>query len=797
MDRATRPDSPSTPPLSWHRMDLHLHTPASIDYQQPDITALQILQAAEAKGLDIIAFTDHNSVRGYADLWREIEDLELLEYLKRLQPAEADRLNEYRRLLGKILVLPGFEFTATFGFHILAIFPESTSVRLMEHLLLTLGVAEDRMGSGEVGATTDVLKTYEILDEHGALVLGAHVNSTHGIAMQGLRFGGQTKIAYTQDEHLHGLEVTDLMVGGGRRSTARFFNGSKAEYPRRMHCIQGSDAHRLTTDPNRETNLGVGDRPTEVELPEVSFRALKDLFLSDEFDRVRGYAGISAAVQEFRDDRAEGNGAEQSFHESLSTKKTGVGHILRDIVAFANGDGGTVYVGASAFEKRPLVGVGDVDEAVAELREGLTTQVTPAPEIDVEPFEADGKDLLIVRVSAGTEKPYALSPGNILVRELGESVNASRDQIVAMVRESAMRAASPAMASPAQTGSDPTPAPVATDDGPRGGRTSGNGGRDGRGRTRDTDRRGGRDTRDAGDRFAYRDEPSGPARDAGAPDTRPSRDEARGNDRSRSGYDDGYGDRTDRADRRDPRSPERRPDRYRDERPGRDESREHRSESREWTDEPRDYDARSRRQDEPFDQDRYDAARDERARANRAQYDEPARRDGGRNGRREDRYDDRNREEPAFAAVPSRAPAPLAVVSDLTPDGGEEEHIPARPDRDAPTSGVEILAWADVRGVPYFTVHDLRHEEIIRNVTPDTGRRLWRYAIEQFDDLDAALAATRWDGDYGFVKSYRPRGGERRYNIAYRGGGEIRVFFGVSDEDLPDGYRDVIPARSR
>ena len=164
----------------------------------------------QERGLDIIALTDHNSVRGYAELWREIEDLELLEFLGRLQPQEAERLNEFRRLLQAILVLPGFEFTAQFGFHILAVFPEGTSVRLMEHLLLLLGVPEDRFGSGEVGATTDVLRAYEVLAENGALVIGAHVNSTHGVAMQGLRFGGQTEIVYTQDPHLHALEVTDL-----------------------------------------------------------------------------------------------------------------------------------------------------------------------------------------------------------------------------------------------------------------------------------------------------------------------------------------------------------------------------------------------------------------------------------------------------------------------------------------------------------------------------------------------------------------------------------------------------------
>ncbi|HEY8291693.1 MAG TPA: hypothetical protein VIG44_04365, partial [Thermomicrobiales bacterium] len=52
--------------MAWFQMDLHLHTPASADYQDLSATYLEILQIAEGRGLDIIAFTDHNSVSGIA-----------------------------------------------------------------------------------------------------------------------------------------------------------------------------------------------------------------------------------------------------------------------------------------------------------------------------------------------------------------------------------------------------------------------------------------------------------------------------------------------------------------------------------------------------------------------------------------------------------------------------------------------------------------------------------------------------------------------------------------------------------
>ena len=95
-----------------------------------------------------------------------------------------------------------------------------------------------------------------MINEAGGIVIAAHANSTNGVAMRGMNFGGQTRIAYTQDKNLHALEVTDLDQKGPR-TTAAFFNGTKPEYPRRMHCIQGSDAHRLSTDPIRKKILGL------------------------------------------------------------------------------------------------------------------------------------------------------------------------------------------------------------------------------------------------------------------------------------------------------------------------------------------------------------------------------------------------------------------------------------------------------------------------------------------------------------------------------------------------------------
>ena len=437
---------------------MHLHTPASVDFQEQGVSYLDILQKAESRGLDIVAFTDHNSIAGYAAMLSEIEQLELLERLSRLRPDEKRRLDEYRRLRQKVLVLPAFEFTAMFGFHILGIFPETMTVREIEHILLTLNVPADKLdgGSGEVGATSDVLTAYRLIDEAGGLVIAAHANSTHGVATIGA-LSGQTKIAYTQDEHLHALEVTDL-ESKSRRSTAAFFNGSKPEYPRRMHCIQGSDSHRLVRDTKNLKNLGVGDRGTEVLLPQVSFEALKELFLSKDFARSRPYRPTQAPFDHIRAAREEGPNIVQSFHTGYAQRGGRLDAIVADVCAFANTNGGTIYVGLPDDPKARPVGVDNPNKAVEILRSAVQQKIMPSLDVAVDTQETEGVQVVRLIVPRGDDVPYAIEDNKIYVRDEAETNLAVRDEIVQLVRQKAALQAPVAMALPEAAPVEPAPA---------------------------------------------------------------------------------------------------------------------------------------------------------------------------------------------------------------------------------------------------------------------------------------------------------------------------------------------------
>ncbi len=438
--------------MKWYTIDLHIHTPASQDYHQPEVSYLDLLKKAEIRGMDIIAFTDHNTVAGYRSMKEEIQQLELLEQLNRMMPDEKIRLKEYRRLLDRILVLPGFEFTATFGFHILGIFPPETSAREIEHILLSLNIPADQLDKGlvTVGASADVLTAYRLINEAGGLVIAAHANSSNGVAMRGFPLGGQTKIAYTQDPNLHAIEVTDL-DRRGRRTTAAFFNGTKPEYPRQMHCIQGSDAHRLEADPQRKKIFGVGERATDVRIPDVSFAALMNLFSHNDFARTRPHHHrhqTGPAYDFIREARKEGANFVQDFHEGMTVRGGKLYAIIADVCAFANTNGGTLYIGLRANQQKAVAGISSPEKAIAQLKKEISSRISPPLSCTLDTHTTSGKKVVRILVPRGDDPPYAVDDNKIYLRSESETGLAVRDEIVEMVlrgrREHPVEAAHPA-----------------------------------------------------------------------------------------------------------------------------------------------------------------------------------------------------------------------------------------------------------------------------------------------------------------------------------------------------------------
>ena len=117
--------------------------------------------------------------------------------------------------------------------------------------------------------------------------------------MFGFDFGGQTKIAYTQDPNLHALEVTDLESSKtAHHGLVLQWLQARVSAAHALHPGLGCPPHPRRERPvSGKQNLGVGERATEVLLPEVSFEALKELFLGNDFTRTRPYRRAARALR--------------------------------------------------------------------------------------------------------------------------------------------------------------------------------------------------------------------------------------------------------------------------------------------------------------------------------------------------------------------------------------------------------------------------------------------------------------------------------------------------------------------
>jgi hypothetical protein len=643
----------------WYKVDLHVHSPASRDYEEPHVTYLDWLRKVVEKGIEIVAITDHNTVAGIGAIRRELEWLARLSEQGRLSPEEQQRLDEWRALSNQVVVLPGFEFTATFGFHILGIFPPDTSIRHLEHVLLDLKVPTAKLdeGSTETGATTDVLGAYRIIREAGGVVIAAHANSTHGVAMRNFPFGGQTKIAYTQDPNLDALEVTDLDRIG--HSTMRFFSGTKAEYPRRMHCLQGSDAHRLDVEPRNPKRLGIGERPTELLLDEPTFENIAAVLRSKQFDRVRPAQPANKVFDPLEVVREEGATLVQSFHETATERGGKLLAILADLCAFANTAGGAVYVGCKA-GKTKIKGLADAAQTEKELRAAIEDRFSPRLEVKYDVLQSQTAKVLRIQTPKGPDMPYALDDNKFYVRDEADTSLAVRDEIVALVREAfgLEQEAEPGgesdlviLPAPAVSEYEPLPplgpqptmlpeVPVAYSGKGQAGRQ---GGRAGQGRQR-----------------------SG----AGANGSQPRAKQAL-KEQGRGQQPQGQG---------------------------------------------------------------------------------------------------KNSGQPA-AQQPVQQPAPV-------PSNGAVDTTFY-----LPQIGVEIIEAEERNGHTFYAIRDMRNGHVIKNITRHGARKLWSYAIEQYEKQDMSRLPIEWEGNVGLVRAEK-RAGKLRYDLALREGDTVRIFYGVTEDGM-------------
>lgn len=245
----------------YYKVDLHIHTPASKDYKK---TATQNDNDAEYKFLvqrfietdvDIFAITDHNSIDGYFNIQKTL-----------------DEYPDLKAALGKKLILPGVEITC-YGKHFIAIFPENISKEKLKILLLECGI--DSLGQGNENESADrvtPLTLCEKIESFEGLVLIAHCDAENGL-LEGYfnknrdEIKGNSIIKVLKSQAVYGVCYNSPNNLDRLKDLLRSFQLD------RMHILQASDSHSSLPE-YIGSGVPLGTRASWIKLGQLSFRAL-------------------------------------------------------------------------------------------------------------------------------------------------------------------------------------------------------------------------------------------------------------------------------------------------------------------------------------------------------------------------------------------------------------------------------------------------------------------------------------------------------------------------------------------
>ena len=124
--------------------------------------------------------------------------------------------------------------------------------------------------------------------------------------------------------------------------------------------------------------------------------------------------------------------------ERIEYKSQMLEDLYKEVIAFANTDGGVIYIGID--NEGNLTGIDDVDETYTRLTNGIRDAISPDVTMFVRYVLQDNK-VIRIEVGEGSYKPYYLKakgikPTGVYVRQGASSVQASPDQIRRMIKES-------------------------------------------------------------------------------------------------------------------------------------------------------------------------------------------------------------------------------------------------------------------------------------------------------------------------------------------------------------------------
>ena len=124
--------------------------------------------------------------------------------------------------------------------------------------------------------------------------------------------------------------------------------------------------------------------------------------------------------------------------ENLEFKSRITDDLYKEVIAFANTDGGIIYIGID--NDGNVVGLDNVDEEYTRITNGIRDAILPDVTMFIK-YTLQENRVVRITVSEGTYKPYylkskGLRPSGVYIRQGASSVPASSEQIRQMIKES-------------------------------------------------------------------------------------------------------------------------------------------------------------------------------------------------------------------------------------------------------------------------------------------------------------------------------------------------------------------------
>lgn len=124
--------------------------------------------------------------------------------------------------------------------------------------------------------------------------------------------------------------------------------------------------------------------------------------------------------------------------ENIEFKLQVTDEVYKEVIAFANTDGGTIYIGID--DNGNVVGIDDADETFTRITNGIRDAIQPDVTMFIK-YALQDNGVVKITVGEGSYKPYylkskGLKPSGVYIRQGASKAQASPEQIRRMIKES-------------------------------------------------------------------------------------------------------------------------------------------------------------------------------------------------------------------------------------------------------------------------------------------------------------------------------------------------------------------------